>query len=185
MAVQPQPHRFSVDEYYGMAEAGLLGEEARLELIDGEIIDMTPIGSRHAACLGRLKLSFEGLGHRAIVRIREPVRLDEYDEPQPDLAVVEYRTDFYAAGHPEPEGVLLVVEVADTSAVYDRSVKIPLYARAGIREAWLVDMAGRRLEIHRTPSPEGYRHTQEMRPGDRCAPAALPDVFVDAGDLVD
>ncbi len=184
MATQPQRHRFSVQEYYEMAETGLLGEDVRVELIEGEIIDMTPIGSRHAACLSRLRLLFEGLDGRAIVRVQDPIRLDEYSEPQPDLTVLEYRADFYGAGHPGPQDILLVVEIADTSTGYDREVKVPLFARAGIPEAWLVDLAARRLEVYRTPSPAGYRHLREVPPGEQCAPAAVADIVVNVSDLV-
>jgi Uma2 family endonuclease len=185
MATQPRHHRFSVAEYYEMAETGLLGEDARVELIEGEIIDMTPIGSRHAACLRRLMRLFEGLGDRAIVQAQSPIRLDDYSEPQPDLTVLQYRPDFYAAGHPGPDDVLLAVEISDTSAAYDREVKVPLFARTGIPETWLVDLAARCLEIRRHPSPAGYRQTEELSPGERCAPAALPDLVVNVSDLVE
>ncbi|MGH2733222.1 MAG: Uma2 family endonuclease [Actinomycetota bacterium] len=115
---------------------------------------------------------------------REPIGLDEYSEPQPDLTVLEYRADFYAAEHPGPRDVLLVVEIADTSTGYDREVKVPLFARAGIPEAWLVDLAARRPGAYRTPSPAGYRHLREVQPGEQCAPAALPDIVVNVSDLV-
>jgi Uma2 family endonuclease len=125
-------HLFTVDEYHRMGEAGIFGEDDRVELIEGEIIEMSPIGSPHAARVKRLtQLLVRRLGTRAIVQVQDPVVLSQLSEPQPDLAVVKARADFYAAGHPQPTDILLVVEVADTSRVFDRNVKAPLYAPCG------------------------------------------------------
>ncbi len=113
MAVQPAPHRFSVAEYHQMAEAGIFGEDDRVELLDGEIVEMAAIGSRHAACVRRLTSSFyEQLGDQAMVAVQDPIRLGEHSEPEPDLALLRLRGDYYATGHPTPEDVLLVVEVS-------------------------------------------------------------------------
>lgn len=147
-----QRHRLSVADYYRMAEAGILGEDDRCELIEGEIIDMAPIGSRHASTVKRLLRHFERtVGNSAIVSIQDPIRLDARNEPQPDLALLRHRDDFYQQAHPTPGDVLLIVEVADASLRYDREVKLPLYARFGIPEVWIVDLQSSRVEIFRGP----------------------------------
>ena len=169
--------RFTVTEYYQLAQAGILTEDDRVELIDGEIIEMTPIGDRHAASVTRAQRLFErAVGDAALVRVRQPVRLGERTEPQPDLALVRSRADFYAAGHPTAEDVLLLVEVADTSLRFDRDVKVPLYARSGIPEVWLVDLVQETVTVHREPTPNGYRTIQTARRGETLTPSALPDL---------
>lgn len=135
MSVQLLRRSFTVEEYHRMAEAGILREDDRVELLEGEIVEMTPIGSRHAACVDRLnQLGVRGVGPRAIVRVQSPVRLGERSEPQPDLTLLRARPDFYAHAHPGPADVLLIIEVAEASADADRTVKMPLYARAAIPE---------------------------------------------------
>jgi Uma2 family endonuclease len=160
----PLAHRrFTVDEYHRMAEAGILGEDDRVELLDGEIVQVSPIGARHAATVSRLEHLFHHLaGNRAIVRGQNPVRLDNYSEPEPDIALVAPRDDYYAADHPVPRDVLLIVEVADTSLRYDRHRKLPSYARAGIPEVWLVDLTLDRVERHREPRGDAYTDQQNL-----------------------
>ncbi len=176
MAAQVMKRLFTVTEYYQMAKAGIFSEDDRVELIEGEVVEMAPIGSRHAACVDRLNRLFsEWAGGHVIVRVQSPIRLGQYSEPQPDLALLQPRDDFYARAHPEPEDVLLVVEVAETSAAYDREMKVPLYARAGILEVWLVDLAEACIQVYRKPSPEGYKEVQRMEHGQRLSPQALPD----------
>src|SRR3990170_251848 len=157
MSVRLLTRRFTVEEYYRMAQAGILSENDRVELIEGAIVEMAAIGSRHAACVGRLTAVFSAAQTGGIAWVQNPIRLGRHSEPQPDLALLRPRPDFYAQAHPGPEDVLLVVEVADTSVESDRGVKVPLYARAGIAAAWLVDLAGERLIVHAAPAPEGYR----------------------------
>jgi Uma2 family endonuclease len=184
MSVQVLRRRFTVDEYYRMAEAGILHEDDRVELIEGEIVEMAPIGSNHASHVDPLaQLLFERIGRRAIVRIQSPIHLGEYSEPQPDVTILRSRSDFYVSAHPSPADILLVVEVADTSVEYDRGVKIPLYARAGIREYWIVDLAGESIEVYRDPSPEGYRQARQLRRSERIAPEAFPDVEIMTDDV--
>lgn len=175
---------FTVDEYYQMARAGILTEDDRVELLEGEIVQMTPIGSRHAACVDRLtELFSRHIAERAIVRVQSPVRLSERSEPQPDLTLLRRRSDFYAGHHPGPEDVLLLVEVAETSAEPDRGIKLPLYARAGISEVWLVDLGAGAIEVYRRPSREGYQETFTVRRGDPVSPATFPDVRLAAAGI--
>jgi Uma2 family endonuclease len=142
MSLQVLRRRFTVEQYHRMAEAGIFADGDRVELIEGEIIEMIPIGSRHAAWVDRLNdLLTSAIERRAIVRVQSPIWLGSHSEPQPDLAVLRRRADFYLDAHPQPGDVHLVIEVADTSADFDRTVKIPLYGRMGIPEAWLVDIA--------------------------------------------
>lgn len=177
MVMQLQRYLFTVEEYHRMGEAGIFRENDRVELIEGEIVEMTPIGSRHAACVDRVaQLFFERAARRAIVRVQNPIRLGKHSEPQPDLVLLRPRPDFYAQGHPGPEDVLLLVEVAETSAEYDRTIKLPLYARSGIPEVWLVDLAAAAVEVHRRPTPEGYQEVQRVRRGERVSSQAFPDL---------
>jgi len=162
-----------------MAAAGIFSEDDRVELIEGEIVEMPPIGSRHAACVDRLNRLFSSqVVDSAIVRVQNPVRLDQHSEPQPDLVLAIPRADFYATSHPRPDQVLLLVEVADTTVGFDRSVKAPLYARAGVREFWLVDLDGELVQVHREPAAESYRAIQAYRRGDRLSCGALPQIEV-------
>jgi Uma2 family endonuclease len=185
MTTEPARRRFSVDEYYEMARAGILGEDDRVELIAGEIVEMSPIGRRHAACVDRLNhFIARQVGAAAIVRVQSPVRLSEVSEPEPDVALLHPRTDFYAADHPAPGDVFLIVEVAETSSRFDRLVKMPLYATSGIRECWLVDLEEGTVTVYREPAPEGYRRVQVTQRGDRVGPEALSEVELRVEDVL-
>ncbi len=163
-------HRLSVADYHRMGEAGVFVPGERTELIEGAIIDMPPIGSRHAGMVRRLDAVFSRfLRERAIVSVQCPVVLGDLSEPQPDVALLHPREDFYAAGHPGPEDVLLVVEVADTSVDFDRHTKLPLYARHAVPEAWLIDLPGQALEVHRHPEQGAYTRLERLGPGDLAA----------------
>ena len=165
--------RFTVHEYHRMGEAGILHEDDRVELIEGEIVEMPAIGTRHFSCVnGLTRLLVRGVGDSAIVSVQNPVRLDEHTEPQPDLAVLRARD--YRRSLPGPKDVLLLIEVSDTTLPYDRGVKLPLYARAVIQEVWIVDLSGEVVERHTDPSENSYRHTARMRRGDRIECPALP-----------
>lgn len=184
MVIRPQPRLFTVDEYDRMADAGILGENDRVELINGKIVRMTAVGSRHAACVDRLTaLLSRLLADRAIVRVQSPVRVSELSEPEPDLALLAPRDDWYAGGHPGPADALLIIEVADSSLDFDRSVKASLYAAAGVTELWIVDQTLGALETFRQPGPDGYASVRRVAPGDYLAPAAFPDVAVAVGDI--
>jgi Uma2 family endonuclease len=176
----PRRHRLTVDDYYRMAEVGILDEETRVELIDGEIIDMAPPGSPHAAavtCLTRALV--RAVQDQALVLVQNPVRLSRYSEPQPDLALLRPREDFYRAHHPRAGDVLPIVEVAAASSRFDRERKMPLYAAHGIAEAWLVDLNGQRLVRHRAPEHGAYTLVDEPEPAVSLAVAALSGVTVD------
>lgn len=152
--VAPARHRLTVADFRRMGEAGILGPEDRVELIAGEIIDMSPIGSLHAALVSRLAMLFSRhVGDKAVVWIQNPLLLDDVSQPQPDLAILRPRADFYRDGFPGPADVLLAIEVADTSLAFDRGVKAALYAAAGIPETWVID-AGT-LRTHRFRRPPG------------------------------
>jgi len=176
MSVALTRRRFTVDDYYKMATAGIFTEDDRVELIDGEIVEMPPIGDRHAGGVDRIASYFWGrYSDVAQVRVQNPVRLNDYSEPEPDLALLRPRADFYASGHPTPADVLLLVEVADTSVDADRQVKVPLYARNGIPETWLLDLPHATLTVYRDPAPDGYRSAQVLRAGEEVAPLAVAD----------
>lgn len=166
---------FTSAEYHAMAEAGILSEDERVELIAGEIVRMAPIGSRHAGCVKRLNRGLSPLGDRALISVQDPIALGPSQEPEPDLSILRPREDDYTRSHPTPAEILLVIEVADFSLGYDRDVKIPLYARAGIPEAWLVNLLQREILMYRNPSENGYREVRTFRPGDRLSPQAFPD----------
>ncbi|MGA9996259.1 MAG: Uma2 family endonuclease [Pyrinomonadaceae bacterium] len=177
MSVQIAKRCFTVAEYYRMAEAGILTEDDRVELIEGEIIEMSPIGSRHAACVGRLtEILLQHVVGKAIVWVQNPVRLDEYNEPEQDVALLKRRVDFYSERHPTPADVLLVVEVADTSTVYDRSIKVPLYARAEISEVWLVDLTKEVIEVYAQPVNGAYQISRKAGRSESITSQTIPEL---------
>jgi Uma2 family endonuclease len=168
--------RFTVDDYHRMVEAGILSERERVELIDGEVVAMTPIGPRHNACVDRaLRALVTSLGNNAIVRVQGSVRLDYYREPQPDLVLLRPRADFYASALPGPADILLIVEIAESSLDYDRDLKARVYADAGVREYWLVDLGDNLLSCYSRPLRGTYQRVQNYRRGQVVAPELLPD----------
>ena len=163
-----------------MAEVGILGADERVELIDGEIIDMAPPGSLHAASVHRLtEIFIRSLGSLATVLAQNPVLLGEHSQPQPDLALLKRREDFYGDEHPRPADVLLVVEIADTSLDFDRETKSRLYARHGISEFWLIDLRGRRLARYRLPQQGSYTFVDEPDLETPLEAEALPGMPLD------
>lgn len=180
VTVLPARHKLDVDVYHRMVEAGIFGEEKRIELIDGDLIDMAPIGQGHAAIVNGLTEALViACAGRAIVSPQNSVRIDRSSEPQPDLAVLRRRADFYATGNPPgPADVLLLVEVADSSLRFDRTVKLPLYARVGIAEFWIVDLKRRVVDVYRTPAGNGYGDATTYCPGNHLALALAPEIVV-------
>jgi Uma2 family endonuclease len=185
MSVQFQKHYFNVDDYYRMAKVGLLSEDDRVELIEGEIIEMSPIGCTHGGTVNRSSAFLNRkLGDFAIVSVQNPVRLSDFSEPQPDLALLKPRKDYYSKSHPAPEDVLVVIEVSDTSLQYDRTVKLPPYARAGIPEAWLMVLQKEVIEVHSQPKNGKYQKVQRMKRGKTLVSSAIPAFSCKVEDLL-
>jgi Uma2 family endonuclease len=185
MAVEPRRYRFTRDDYHRMARTGILKPDARVELIDGEIIEMSPIGNRHMAAVDRLNGLFTPrVVGAAIVRVQGSIALGDDGEPEPDLVLLRYRDDFYGTTDATEEAVLLVVEVADTSERYDRRTKAPLYARYGIPELWIVDLNRDWVTRHLDPTPNGYATTRVFRRGESLSPLAFPDLVVAVDDIL-
>jgi len=177
-------HRFTVGEYRRMGEAGIIDEEDRVELLDGEIVEMTPIGSRHASKVSRLnRLLVRALDDEAIVWPQNPIQLGDYSEPEPDISVVESREGEYLDRLPRAGETLLVVEVAETSLEDDREAKIRLYARHSISTAWLVNLRDESVEVFREPAEEGYGSRRTCRNDDLLAVSALPNLEVRVSDI--
>ncbi len=181
----PTRRRFDVDAYYRMAEAGVLGDPRRVELIDGEIIDMAAIGSPHAAVTNKLARLFTRAlrDDAALVNVQSPVRLDVYNEPEPDIVLLRSRDDLYRASHPNAADILLLVEVSETSLTYDRGVKPALYARFGLPEVWIVDLLGGAVEVYREPKDGAYGSRERLTNGS-LAPALIPGVTIDVAALL-
>jgi len=176
---------FNVDEYYRMAEAGVLKPDDRVELIEGEIIKMRPIGSTHAACVARLDDLFRNLTKRkAMIRVQSPVRLGEFSEPVPDVALLKSRKDYYAARHPLPSDIFLIVEVADTTVLSDREIKVPLYARSGIPEVWLINLPKKVVEVYAEGSAGRYRKSFKYRSGETVVAETFPELLVAVDDIL-
>jgi len=175
MSVEPVRHLFTVEEYERMGEAGLFDDGPRVELVGGEIVEMSPIGRRHAACVNRLTALLTGaLGDRFIVAVQNPMRLDDLSEPQPDVVVLNPRTDFYAAFHPRPQDTLLVIEVAESSLGWDRGIKRGRYAAAGVAEVWVVDLGAGVVEVATEPGPGGYARVRRVGPSEAIVASAVP-----------
>lgn len=185
MSVQFKKHYFNVAEYYRMAEAGLFSPNDRVELIEGEVIDMSPIGGRHAGCVNRLnKLLNRNVGDLAIASVQNPIGIDEFSESQPDLALLKPRADFYSNSHPVPADVLLVIEVCDASVEYDRTVKLPLYARAGIPEAWLLILPDDTIETYSNPKDGKYQKIQRLKRGKTFVSPAISGLVFSVDDIL-
>ena len=181
----PTRHRLDVDAYYKMAEAGILTDPQRVELIDGEIIDMPAIGSPHAATTNRLARFFSRAlrDEVALVNVQSPLRLDAYNEPEPDVMLLRPRLDGYRADHPGAADVLLLVEVSESSLAYDRSTKLALYTKFGVPEVWIVDLLGGAVEVYREPK-EGAYALRERLTGAPLAPALVPGATIDVAGLL-
>ncbi len=185
MTLQVARRRFTTAEYARMAEAGVLGEDDRLELIEGEIIELAPIGYGDAACVRRMTSLFSRLlGEGVQVSVQNPIDLDENTQPQPDLVLLRPRDDFYSTAHPTAADILLLVEVAETSGDYDRQIKVPLYAQRGIDEVWLVDLRQRRLIVYRDPAADSYRTAQIFQSSEALSSSAFPDKLIAVADVL-
>ena len=181
----PTRHRLDVDAYYRMAEVGLFPEPRRVELIEGDVIDMVPIGSQHAGRTNRLTRFFaEGAADGSVsLTVQSPLRLDAWNEPQPDLMLLRPRSDDYADRHPTAADVLLLVEVSDSSLAYDRNTKLALYARFGVAEVWIVDIPGGAVEVYRTLKDGAYAPGERLTAG-RLSPGLVPELAIDVAALL-
>ena len=180
----PQRHPITVEEYLRMGEGNVFAPDARLELIEGEIIEMAPIGSPHAgtvAILGRLLV--RAVGDTAVVWVQNPVRIGERSMPQQDVVLLKPRADMYTRSHPTPADVLLLIEVSDATLRFDVATKVPLYAQAGIVETWVVDIESARVQVFRDPGADGYRTSFTVSGSERMSSSAMPQVEIAASEL--
>ncbi|MFN8525500.1 MAG: Uma2 family endonuclease [Chloroflexota bacterium] len=184
MAIELPRYKFTVEEYEAMGQAGILGEDTRVELIEGEIIQMAPVGPDHVNTVIDANMLFvQRFGDVARVSIQNPVRLGRRNEPQPDIVLLSPGSRQIPRRNPESSDTFLVIEVSDSTLAYDRGVKMALYARQGVPEAWIVDLPNRLVHVYRQPSDDGYRIVRTLRPGDRVAPEAFPDRFVEVSEF--
>jgi len=184
MSVDVVRRLFTADEYAQMIGAGILKKDDRVELIEGEVVEMTPIGRPHAAGISALtRLFVSGLGSRAVVWAQGPIRLSELSQAEPDVALLRLRPVSYRDADAEPRDVLLVIEVSDTSVIRDREIKLPLYARARIQEYWIVDVQAEAVEVYRHPSGAAYASVQRFGRGAFVSPTAFPDLRIAVDEI--
>jgi Uma2 family endonuclease len=177
--------RFTVDEFHRMAVAGIFHEDDRVELLDGHIVEMTPIGPGHSGCVGALTaLLARQIGDTTLLWVQNPVRLGIHAEPQPDVALIQARPHGYRSEHAGPDDILLVIEVADTTPERDRDDKIPLYAQAGIPDVWLVHLPAQSIVVHREPRAGHYTSIHTARRGETLAPLLLPGIRLAVNDIL-
>lgn len=185
MSAEIARYSFTAEEFQRMGEAGIFRQDARLELIEGEIIEMSPIGSLHAACVNFLSMLLNRLfGESRIIATQNPIRLSDFSEPQPDVTLLRRRDDFYRGAHPTPADVLLVIEVADTTGIKDGKVKIPLYARSGVPEAWLVNIPEERVEIYSEPAEGAYGRAEVFGRAEEARSHTVAGLAVKVGELL-
>jgi Uma2 family endonuclease len=185
MAAEVSRWRFTVDDYQEMARTHILPDDGRTELIDGEILKMSPVGVRHNAAMARGNRALvRAVGESAIVLPQGSVRLDLFHMPEPDFALLRAKADFYLSDHARPPDILLLIEIADSSITYDRDVKALIYARLGIAEYWIADLNEDVLSCCAEPRDGRYREVVQRRPGERVSPRLLPDCAIDVDDLL-
>jgi Uma2 family endonuclease len=185
MSVAPTRRLFTTDEYQCMGRAGILHEDDHVELIEGEIIALAPVGPRHSGIVGRIvRALYRALGDDVQIRSQSSVRLNDYSEPEPDAVVLKARPDDYTTSLPTAADILLIVEVADSSLPYDRDTKLPLYARSGVAEVWLVDLQHNTVTVADTPTPTGYGSLTTLPPGGQLVPRAFPQCVLAVGELL-
>jgi Uma2 family endonuclease len=172
------PHRFTLEDYHRMAEVGVLRDDDRVELVEGEIVEMSPIGSRHAACVTALNDAFHACAINAVIWVQCSIQFPSHSQLQPDVALLKPRPDRYASKLPQPDDVLLIIEVADSSLLYDRDTKPRLYAQAGVAEYWLIDLTQSALWVHQHPAGGRYTSMIPMRAGETVQPAGFPNCTI-------
>ncbi|MEO8072501.1 MAG: Uma2 family endonuclease [Acidobacteriota bacterium] len=184
---QPQPRRlrFSVDEYYKMIELGMLKDYEKAEIIEGELIQKTPIGNKHSAVVEKLnEILRDRLGKSVSLRNQQPVRFGDYNEPEPDLSVLQRREDFYFEHKPVPKDIILLIEVSDATLKYDRDVKLPLYAEAEVAEVWIVNLVSEIVEVHQKPSVGIYQLTKIFKRGEQVKSEVLPELKLEVDEIL-
>ncbi len=186
MSVQTVRLRFTVDDYYRMINWGLLKDVERAEIIEGELIKRMPIGNRHAACVKRLSEYLrDELGKSVTYSVQDPIRLDEFNEPQPDVALLKRRDDFYGGKQPTAEDALLLIEVSDSTLDYDRNRKIPLYAKHEVPEVWLINLLNGTIEVHSQPREYSFSIVKVLRRGETIKSEVLPNLSLDVDKIFD
>lgn len=185
MSVQTMRLRFTVDDYYRMIDLGMIKNVERAEIIEGELIKQMPIGKRHAACVKRLaELLRDELGKSVTYSVQDPITLDEFNEPQPDVALLKRRDDFYGGKQPTAEDVLLLIEVSDSTLDYDRNRKIPLFAKHEIPEVWLVNLMNETIEVHSQAHDYSFNIVKVLRRGEIIKSAVLPDLNLEVDKIL-
>jgi Uma2 family endonuclease len=185
MQIEATKKRFTVDDYYRMGETGILAENDRTELIEGEIIEMSPIGDPHMIAVNRANMIFaRGIGDKVVVSVQNPAFMDRYNLPQPDLVLIRPRESFYGGGKPSPEDVVLLIEVSDSSLRFDRKVKVPIYARSAIREVWIVDLQSQVIHVYRGPKGNTYTSVETRQRNELVSPDAFPEFSVAVSELI-
>lgn len=180
----PTRYKLSVEDYHKLGDVGILTEDSRVELIEGELIEMVPIGGPHMAVVNRLtKLLVLAVGDLGVVSVQNPVRLSLHSEPQPDFAILKPRAGDAVSAVPGPEDVLLLIEVADSTLTYDRGTKLALYAKFGIAESWIVNLQSRCIEVYREPTAQGYTKRIEFQGEAQVSPWALPTMSITAAEV--
>jgi len=183
---QPVPHKLTVEAYCDLARTGHLDEDDRVELIDGVIIEMAPIGTDHVTAVNRLnRLLVLAVGDAGVVSVQNTVALRPFSAPQPDVAVLVPRFRRFGEGLPDAGDILLMIEVSDTTLAWDRGTKMPLYARHGVRESWIVNLRARRIEVYREPGEHGYASRSDHAPGEVVTPLALPGVSIAVSEVLE
>ncbi len=185
MPVNTLKKPLTVEEFEELGKSGIYHEDDRVELIEGEIIEMTPIGRTHAGCVLFLNQFFtQHLGNQVFVNVQNPLVLGDYSEPQPDIVLLKPREDYYRGKLPEPDDVLLVVEVADSSLQFDQKRKVPLYAKHEIPELWIVNLAERCLEVYRQPNEDEYGERFQADSGQTITPLAIPELICPVSEVL-
>ncbi|HLH29800.1 MAG TPA: Uma2 family endonuclease [Terriglobia bacterium] len=185
MQIETTKKKFTVEDYYHMAEAGILQPDERVELIEGEVVEMSPIGDPHGVITDRANMIFaRGLGDKVVVSVQRPVRINRYNELQPDVVLIRPRENFYGTRHPRPEDVVLLIEVSDTTLRKDQLVKLPIYARSGIPEVWIIDINADAIHTYRQPQRDRYLTTASVGRGESVSPAAFPEFVMRVEDLL-
>jgi Uma2 family endonuclease len=180
-AAELRPRLFTIDDLEAMVRAGIIAEDERVELIEGQIVEMSATGPRHAWAVSRVDRVFQRRDD-VLVMTQSTFQVGEYGGPEPDVVVL--RADTPQDRRPSPAHALLLVEVADTSLAHDRYTKAPLYARAGISEYWIVDLNGERIEVYREPSTDGYHSIHLYGRGERLSPGFAPDIIVEVDAIL-